>query len=74
MVGELLHQLHHVLGHVRARMIMARDGDVLSISRVFVAPPGRHLLVTSEARIGLIDTGPLPRHDLPLTCCSPLSR
>jgi two-component system chemotaxis response regulator CheB len=35
----------------RARM---RPGVVL------VAPPGHHVLVTSESRIGLIDTGPVP--------------
>jgi two-component system chemotaxis response regulator CheB len=27
---------------------------------VLVAPPGHHVLVTSESRIGLIDTGPVP--------------
>jgi two-component system chemotaxis response regulator CheB len=27
---------------------------------VLVVPPGRHLLVTSQARIGLIDTGAAP--------------
>ena len=28
--------------------------------QVLVVPAGRHLLVTSEARVGLIDTGALP--------------
>jgi two-component system chemotaxis response regulator CheB len=39
----------------------ARDGDELTIGTVLVAPAGRHLLVTSEARIGLIDSGELPQ-------------
>ena len=38
----------------------ARDGDELALGTVLVVPPGRHLLVTSSARIGLIDSGPLP--------------
>jgi two-component system chemotaxis response regulator CheB len=39
---------------------VAGDGDELTAATVLVAPPARHLLVTSEARIGLIDSGELP--------------
>ncbi|MDI5974578.1 chemotaxis protein CheB [Amycolatopsis magusensis] len=38
----------------------ARNNDELSTGTVLVAPPARHLLVTSEARIGLIDSDSLP--------------
>jgi two-component system, chemotaxis family, protein-glutamate methylesterase/glutaminase len=38
----------------------AGNGDQLRTGVVLVAPPARHLLVTSEARIGLIDSGELP--------------
>jgi two-component system chemotaxis response regulator CheB len=38
----------------------AQDGDELQVGTVLVAPPARHLLVTSEARIGLIKSGQLP--------------
>jgi two-component system chemotaxis response regulator CheB len=38
----------------------ATDGDLLTPGTVLVAPPARHLLVTSEARIGLIESGELP--------------
>jgi two-component system chemotaxis response regulator CheB len=41
-------------------VVAARNGDELVRGRVLVAPPARHLLVTSEARIGLIDSGALP--------------
>ena len=41
-------------------VVAAADGDELVRGRVLVAPPARHLLVTSEARIGLIDSGALP--------------
>ncbi|WP_307867843.1 chemotaxis protein CheB [Umezawaea beigongshangensis] len=42
------------------RVRSAGDGDELETGTVLVAPPARHLLVTSEARIGLIDAGELP--------------
>ncbi|HEX6344416.1 chemotaxis protein CheB [Umezawaea sp.] len=38
----------------------AHDRDELRRGTVLVAPPARHLLVTSEARLGLIDSGALP--------------
>ncbi|WP_199253426.1 chemotaxis protein CheB [Mycolicibacterium mengxianglii] len=38
----------------------AANNDVLIPGNVLVAPPAHHLLVTSEARIGLIDSGDLP--------------
>jgi two-component system, chemotaxis family, protein-glutamate methylesterase/glutaminase len=42
------------------RVRTAVDGDRLIPGTVLVAPPARHLLVTSHARIGLIDSGNLP--------------
>ena len=38
----------------------ARDGDTLDRGRVLVAPPGRHVLITTDLRIALIDSGALP--------------
>ncbi len=38
----------------------AGNGDRLRTGVVLVAPPARHVVVTSEARIGLIDSGELP--------------
>ncbi len=38
----------------------ARDGDHLQHGQVLVAPPAAHLIVTSTAALGLIDTGQLP--------------
>jgi two-component system, chemotaxis family, protein-glutamate methylesterase/glutaminase len=38
----------------------ASDNDLLTTGTVLVAPPAKHLLVTSQARVGLIDTGALP--------------
>ena len=38
----------------------AVDGDVLMPETVLVGPPAHHLLVTSRARVGLIDSGELP--------------
>ncbi len=38
----------------------AQNNDELTMGTVLVAPPARHLLVTSEAQIGLIDSGALP--------------
>ncbi len=42
------------------RVAEAVDGDELAPGAVLVVPAARHLLVTSEARIGLLDTGDLP--------------
>lgn len=54
-------QLAAILDHrTDLTVATARNGDELLPSRVLVAPEGRHLLVTSEARIGLIDSGTLP--------------
>jgi len=39
---------------------VAMDGDELPPGTALVAPPARHILVTSEARVGLIETGALP--------------
>jgi two-component system chemotaxis response regulator CheB len=38
----------------------AVNGDILTTGVVLVAPPARHVLITSEARIGLIESGALP--------------
>ncbi|MBU2669172.1 chemotaxis protein CheB [Actinoplanes bogorensis] len=38
----------------------AEDGAALTPGQVLVVPPGRHLLVTAEARTGLIEAGALP--------------
>jgi two-component system chemotaxis response regulator CheB len=38
----------------------AEDGDTLTPGTVLIAPPAQHLLVTSEARLGLIRSGDLP--------------
>ncbi|MBM2616255.1 chemotaxis protein CheB [Actinoplanes sp. LDG1-06] len=38
----------------------AANNHLMRPGHVLVTPPGNHLLVTSEARIGLIATGPLP--------------
>jgi two-component system chemotaxis response regulator CheB len=42
--------------HVR----QADDDDSLTPGTVLVTPPATHLIVTAEARIGLLDTGTLP--------------
>jgi two-component system chemotaxis response regulator CheB len=42
--------------HVR----QAGNNDSLTPGTVLVTPPAMHLLVTAEARIGLLDTGTLP--------------
>ncbi|MBZ4019265.1 chemotaxis protein CheB [Streptomyces purpurogeneiscleroticus] len=49
----------------------ARDGDTLEQGTVLVTPPGSHLLVVSDNRIGLIDVGkralpPRPTADMML--------
>jgi two-component system chemotaxis response regulator CheB len=38
----------------------ARDGDPLTPGQVVVAPAGRHLLITSELRVALIESGAFP--------------
>jgi two-component system chemotaxis response regulator CheB len=38
----------------------ARDGDQLAPGKVIVAPPGRHLLITSELQVALIESGAYP--------------
>lgn len=53
--------LAHVLDRRTALSVRpAVNGDELVMGTVLVAPPARHLLVTSEARIGLIESGALP--------------
>ncbi|WP_250003827.1 chemotaxis protein CheB [Actinoplanes sp. M2I2] len=42
------------------RVEMADDHTLMEPGLALVIPPARHLLVTSEARIGLIPTGALP--------------
>jgi len=39
---------------------VATDNGPMRPGRVLVVPPGHHLLVTSEARVGLITTGDFP--------------
>ena len=39
---------------------IAADGTVMRPGQLLVIPAGRHLLVTAEARVGLIDVGALP--------------
>jgi two-component system chemotaxis response regulator CheB len=38
----------------------ARDGEQLAPGKVIVAPAGRHLLITSELRVALIESGAYP--------------
>jgi two-component system chemotaxis response regulator CheB len=38
----------------------ARDGDALAAGRVLVAPPGRHMLITTDHRVALIASGAYP--------------
>jgi two-component system chemotaxis response regulator CheB len=44
----------------RLTVQFAAEDTAMRPGVVLVVPPGRHLLVTSQARIGLIDTGALP--------------
>jgi two-component system, chemotaxis family, protein-glutamate methylesterase/glutaminase len=44
----------------RLRVRVAGDGDRLRAGTVLVTPPARHLIVTSEEVIGLLDTDDLP--------------
>jgi two-component system, chemotaxis family, protein-glutamate methylesterase/glutaminase len=54
-------QLVQIFGRRTALPVrLAEDGATMLPGVALVVPPGRHLLVTSEARIGLIDTGELP--------------
>jgi two-component system, chemotaxis family, protein-glutamate methylesterase/glutaminase len=54
-------RLAHILDQRTAlRVSTASDRDLLVQGTVLVAPPAQHLLVTSEARIGLIASGELP--------------
>jgi two-component system chemotaxis response regulator CheB len=41
---------------------VARDGDRLDRSTVYVVPPGKHALVSAGPQIALIDSGPFPPH------------
>jgi two-component system, chemotaxis family, protein-glutamate methylesterase/glutaminase len=53
--------LAQLLGrHTTLPVRAAHNNDELQMGTVLVAPPARHLLVTSEARLGLIDSGALP--------------
>jgi two-component system chemotaxis response regulator CheB len=45
---------------VKLPIDIASDGDMLRPGRALVVPPGRHLLVTSSAGIGLIESGDPP--------------
>jgi two-component system chemotaxis response regulator CheB len=47
-------------GRTELAVRAAVDDDVLIAGTVLVAPPAHHLLVTSDARVGLIDSGKLP--------------
>lgn len=38
----------------------ARDGERLAPGRVAVAPPGKHLLITHDLRVALIESGAFP--------------
>ncbi|EOD58711.1 chemotaxis protein CheB [Amycolatopsis vancoresmycina] len=42
------------------RVAEARDGDALAPGVVLVVPAGRHLLLTPEQSVVLVDSGPLP--------------
>ncbi|MET0235671.1 MAG: chemotaxis protein CheB [Kibdelosporangium sp.] len=54
-------RLAHILDRRTAlRVSTAKDHDPLTRGTVLVAPSAHHLLVTSQARIGLIDSGALP--------------
>ncbi|OBB96482.1 chemotaxis protein CheB [Mycobacterium sp. 852002-40037_SCH5390672] len=53
--------LAHILGQRTALPVhTAGDGDSLAAGTVLIAPAAHHLLVTSEARIGLIESGEFP--------------
>ncbi len=44
----------------RLAVVLAESDMAMRPGVVLVVPPGRHLLVTSGAQIGLIETGPMP--------------
>jgi two-component system, chemotaxis family, protein-glutamate methylesterase/glutaminase len=46
--------------HTALTVKPAANGDLLVQGTVLVGPPAHHLIVTSEARIGLIDSGKFP--------------
>jgi two-component system chemotaxis response regulator CheB len=53
--------LAHILAQRTSLAVrMAEDGAALRIGTVLIGPPAQHLLVTSAARIGLIDSDDLP--------------
>jgi two-component system chemotaxis response regulator CheB len=53
--------LPRILARVSALQVgAARDGDTLSPGQVVVAPAGRHVLITPELRIALIESGAFP--------------
>jgi two-component system chemotaxis response regulator CheB len=39
---------------------LARDGSRMRPGLLLITPPGRHLIVTGDGSVGLIDAGPLP--------------
>jgi two-component system chemotaxis response regulator CheB len=50
-----------ILGRISAFGVeAARDGEELAAGRVIVAPAGHHLLITSELRVALIESGAYP--------------
>ncbi|WP_410628318.1 chemotaxis protein CheB [Amycolatopsis sp. cmx-8-4] len=56
--------------HTDLTVRAAEDGAQLTPGVVLVAPPGRHLMITSPTHVGLLDTGPhrpRPSADLLLT-------
>jgi two-component system chemotaxis response regulator CheB len=67
-VVVLLHASPHresalpaILGRISALGVeTARDGDQLAPGRVIVAPSGRHLLIRSDLRVALIESGAYP--------------
>jgi hypothetical protein len=58
---ERVSELARILGRrTRLTVEVAQTDMEMRPGVVLVVPPGRHLLVTSQARIGLIETGALP--------------
>jgi chemotaxis response regulator CheB len=45
---------------IQLPIVTAADGDVMRPGGALVAPPGQHMLVTSTARVGLIESGEAP--------------